>query len=185
MSSGLIDHAPSDQASAPPGPVPGSRRLLTGITWGCLLLVLLAVLGLGLLMASGYRMLVIRSGSMTPALHTGDLVLSRSQPVGSLQPGDVATFHAPALGGQLVTHRVRSIAVSGNVITVSTRGDGNKVGENWSASADDHVGVAVGRMRYVGWWFALLQTGIGRAVLIVLASLWVAVVSVVRIWARV
>jgi signal peptidase I len=82
------------------------------------------VLLLGLTAAAhlaGYRALVISSGSRQPVLAVGDLVVSRSTPAGRLHPGDIVTFHDPALGNRFVTHRVVEVVASRGQVSVRTR----------------------------------------------------------------
>lgn len=122
----------------------------------------------------GYRPVVISSGSMTPALHVGDVVISRSEPAATLRPGDVVTFHDPGLAGRLVTHRVVRIASGGAGLTVTTRGDANRVSESWTIAANGSVGVAAGHVPYAGWWYLLLHTGFGRVGLVLLLCAWAA-----------
>lgn len=104
------------------------------------LVVLAHVLAVG----SGYRLVVVRSGSMTPTLAPGDLLVTRGCPVSDLHVGTVVSFRYSALDGGLVTHRVADVKPSGDgVITVRTRGDANSAGETWSAGAGDRVGCLV------------------------------------------
>lgn len=118
--------------------------------------VLLAVLGGAML---GLQAAVVRSGSMTPTIAQGSVVVSESVPVTSLRPGDVIT--RPAEGpSEPVTHRLVSTTRQGNELLVQTRGDANQSGETWTVPAD----ASIQRIRWVvpsiGQAIALLRSNL-------------------------
>ena len=87
---------------------------------GALCLVLLLA---GL--AFGVHPLLFRSGSMSPAIHTGDLAFARTVDASGLHRGDVVSVIAT--GGQRVTHRVVSNSPQGGGIAqLQLKGDANK-----------------------------------------------------------
>jgi len=76
--------------------------------------------------------------SMTPKLHDGDLVVTRS--VGSYQTGDVIAYHVPRgeIGaGALVLHRIVGGSSSRGFIT---RGDHRTTNDLWRPKASDVIG---------------------------------------------
>jgi signal peptidase len=80
-----------------------------------------AILGfiacIGIMTGLGWRAYVVHTGSMTPNIPSGDLVIDR--PAGPVHVGEVITFaRAP---GQYVTHRVHAITADG----IQTKGDAN------------------------------------------------------------
>lgn len=86
-----------------------------------LVLVLLIGSALGQPIGIGY----VETGSMQPTLAPGDGFIAIPTPLaGSIERGDVVTFHAKELnGGGLTTHRVVSESEGGYI----TRGDYNSV----------------------------------------------------------
>lgn len=98
---------------------------------GQVALVLLATLGIlsGIAWAAHaaglIKPLVVVSGSMSPEIPTGSLVISRPTPITTIEVGDVITVPNPQTGA-LVTHRVVTIdhAPTGDW-TVTLRGDAN------------------------------------------------------------
>lgn len=68
--------------------------------------ILLAVAATTLL---GYRVLDIASNSMEPALHRGDLILSRPTPIDEVKEGDVIVFQEGERIPILVAHRVAAV----------------------------------------------------------------------------
>lgn len=142
-----------------------------------LICVAAAVLALGAvvtgasLWASGHRMYAIASGSMTPALGVGDLVLT--SPATTVRTGDVVTYPASP-GGRYgyTTHRVS--AVDGTTLT--TRGDANEKVDPSTVELDDVVGVTRGHVPHAGYVLVFFQhpAGLGSLVtgLFALALLW-------------
>ena len=162
---------------------------MTTLTRAGLVVAGAALVAIAALALLGYRTVVISSGSMTPALHVGDVVLSRSERPDQLRTGDVVTFRDPDLGDRTVTHRVvRVEAGDAGPFTVATRGDANSVGETWRIAPDERVGLAVGSLRYAGWWFLLLHAVIGspagRVALVLLVCAWAGFESLGRVWSR-
>ena len=138
------------------------------------------LLGLG---ALGVRPLVITSGSMTPTLRVGDLVVSRSVTPDRLRPGQIVSFRSAVFRGELVTHRVVRTSRTADLVVVETRGDANNASETWSVPATSKVGIAVTRIRRVGWWFAAVNTRPGHVAVLLVALSGVAVMALSRVWA--
>jgi len=121
---------------------PRARRTLVDRTLTAVLAAtFLGFAGVLVGMATGTRLVVIESGSMTPTLLTGDLIATRSEPATAVQVGQVVTFQHPLLH-QPVTHRVLAVRSEPGWIDVTTKGDANTVAETWRVP----VGGSVGRM---------------------------------------
>lgn len=136
--------------------------------------------------ATGHRLLVVRSGSMSPTLLPGDLVVSRSCPAATLAPGRIVTFSAPGLGGDLVTHRVVDVQRTGDTVAVETRGDANSGSEHWqvpaSATLGCHVADLAGPARALpaAWVPWLPVAGVGVLLTLVVAG--AATLVLRRVW---
>jgi len=80
---------------------------------GVLFTALLASVGP---LAIGDRSFTMRSGSMTPTLETGDVVVT--EPIAPLaaRVGQIVTFRDPEGSGKLFSHRVQSIRPAGDVV---------------------------------------------------------------------
>ena len=100
---------------------------------GALLVVLCGLaLVAGVAWVAGYTPLVDRSDSMSPAIHAGDLLITRHMPAADAEPGHVVTFRDEALGGRSVTHRVVRVERQGDRLAFTTRGDANRSSEDWT-----------------------------------------------------
>jgi signal peptidase I len=148
----------------------------------CLLVVVLVALIVGTLL--GYRALTIKSGSMTPTIAVGAVVVDTSVSPLDVHPGEIVTFRDPGLGEQLVTHRVVSIRRSGNRVFFVTKGDANVVTEHWSIPVTGHLGREVLVVPRVGRILAGMNTAVGRVIEVVLVALCLAYMGLRRIWRR-
>ncbi len=119
----------------------------------------------------GYRLYVVHTGSMTPALRPGDAVLDRPAP-GAVRPGEIVTFTVHSGPDSVVTHRVDSIAGD----AIKTKGDANPTPDPWTVRLSEVVGSKVMTLPHIGYLLVYLQHPQGVASLITtflaLALLW-------------
>ena len=108
-------------------------------------------IALALPLAFNARPLVVLSGSMEPALGTGDVSVVRTIPPLEARPGDVVTFRDPDDAERLITHRVREMHTQGGAVVFRTRGDANTASEQWQVSSTDEIGRVVYRIPKLGW----------------------------------
>jgi signal peptidase len=171
---------PHDATTVPRSPRSALRRAVV------VMLVAVAALTIAptLLAFGGFRSLVVRSGSMEPALMTGDVILSHSVQPSSLHVGDIVTFVDATRDNVLVTHRVVEVHRLGPAYSFVTRGDMNTGVERWSIDATGTVGrlaLRVPRFGFVVAWIAQPQV---RAVLLLAALMPLATSVLRRIWSR-
>src|ERR1700694_4508740 len=110
---------------------PLARRILTGLQVMAALVLLALVL---LLLAGtapsvpGYESFVVYSGSMEPAIMTGDIAVVGPVKAGELKVGDVITFRTPANPDVVVTHRLVELDTdpAGHLV-FQTKGDANDI----------------------------------------------------------
>ena len=160
------------------------RRIADRVALGLLLtagLVLVVVLA-GLL--AGLRPFVVRSGSMAPAIATGDVVVTRPVHPDQVGPGDIVTFRDPSRSDSLVTHRVVEVDRVGDQYSFVTKGDANTGAEEWSVAAGGTVGARVVVIPKAGYLMAKLADPAVRMGLLVAAALLAAFEALRRIWGR-
>lgn len=121
--------------------------------------LLAAALLIGVLYTFGYRVLYIATGSMSPALMPGDLIITRQTDVTSLAPGDIIVYD---VGGRQICHRIISIS-HGSMIT---KGDANTKADP-AIRASDNLQYVCFRIPFVGYPFAFLQNKTFLAALMV------------------
>jgi signal peptidase len=83
----------------------------------------------------GYRTMTMLTGSMSPQINPGDVVLSTPLDVQDVTEGMVISYHIPIDDHRVVTHRVVSVehGADGSV-TVQTKGDANEAVDPWKAT---------------------------------------------------
>jgi signal peptidase len=143
-------------------------------------LALLLILGLG--MAMGYRALIVRSGSMSPTVETGDVVVTRLVNPSAVDAGDIITFQDPSRAGELVTHRVVETRRDGSQISFITQGDANSGQEDWSVGNQGKVGAMAFRIPKAGYALAWFRNPAVRASLLIGAALILSFLGLRRIW---
>ena len=142
--------------------------------------VIVLCVGVGALL--GFRALVVRSGSMAPAIRSGDVVVTRLVGPSAVEPGEVVTFRDPSRHGDLVTHRVVQVRRQGDRLAFVTRGDANTGEERWSIPRDGTIGAAMFRVPGAGHVLAWLRTPVLRVALLVMSTLALAALALRRIW---
>lgn len=146
--------------------------------------LLIAVFGLLAAMLLGYRFLVVRSGSMEPALRPGDVIVTRVARPETILAGDIVTFRDASRGERLITHRVVQAVPRDGYVEFETRGDANSGSEHWWVHDSGRVGAL--HMRLTGLAAAsglALHPG-ARAVVILLSAAATAFFGLRWVWAR-
>jgi signal peptidase I len=154
--------------------------------------ILMVWLGLGLVFGAllaavapqlaGYRTFTVRSGSMTPAIETGDVVVT--EPISPLtaRVGDIVTFLDPEGSGRLFSHRVQSVRATGEDVAFVTRGDANTSTEHWRVPAGGSVGKVLYRIPKIGYGLVYLDSPPARILLLAIPALLLLWAALVRIW---
>ena len=148
--------------------------LLAGLCTGVVLALLVPL-------AFGWRPFTVLSGSMEPAISTGDVVVDERIKPKDLRVGDVVTFRDPEESSRLITHRVIGARVTGDKITVDTKGDANNQPERWTVPLEGEVGRVAYRLPALGYALSWTRKA-GPLVLIVIPALLLALFELVRIW---
>jgi signal peptidase len=157
-------------AATPSAVVVRTRRpsLLVRIG-GTLLTLVMAValiifVSMTVLRISGGELLAIRTGSMSPVMEPGDLLISRDVDPRTVRRGDVITFRVPSADNTLVTHRVTKVDKEGNSFT--TKGDANDTVDPFTTKSKDVLGSRWFSIPKVGRIMVFLSSGLGTMLLI-------------------
>ncbi len=159
-----------------------TRFVLTTLRWT----VLGVALGLVALLvgakATGQETMTVMSGSMEPAIHTGDVVVAKPIAPPDARVGDVITFQEPGGKGRLITHRVQSMRAQGRKVTFVTKGDANNSTERWRIPETGKLARVTNRVEKLGYLMAFLRDPQKRLWLISLPAVLLGVFELVRIW---
>ncbi|MGE0066267.1 MAG: signal peptidase I [Solirubrobacterales bacterium] len=166
----------------PPPETSLPRRLWIFVLWLGLGILFAALLAAAAPLAIGDRSFTMRSGSMSPAIDTGDVVVTEPIAPRDARVGDIVTFRDPEGSGKLFSHRVQSVRPAADVVAFVTRGDANTATEHWNVPADGSVGKVVYTVPKIG--YALVWTGTvpARIALIVIPALLLCATGLARIW---
>jgi len=116
-----------------------------------------------------YKVLVVQSGSMEPAIHVGSIVAVK--PVDNYKIGDIITFGKISRTQAPTTHRIYDMKLQeGNPIYI-TKGDANNAPDTKEILPGDIAGKVLFSIPYVGYVISAAQKPIGFAMIIILPAL--------------
>ena len=130
----------------------------------------------------GFRQLTVMSGSMSPTIETGDVVVTKTISPLAARVGDIVTFSDPANPGHLITHRVRRMQVTNAGVEFETKGDANNTTENWNVAVKGRIGRVMYRVRAVGYALSWSRTPYWRLVMVALPSMVLGALTLAWAW---
>jgi signal peptidase len=136
--------------------------------------------------AFGHPILVVLSGSMSPAIKTGDLIFEdglSAQQAQHLRVGQVVTFADPPGSQTTVTHRIVRVIHRGGRVFYVTKGDANQSADTPPRPASAAIGRYAGKLPRGGYFLFNLHRPIVLALLLAAPILWF-VGEPLRRWAR-
>lgn len=105
--------------------------------------------------AFGHPVMTVMSGSMTPVIGTGDLIVDNpvsATQASHLRVGQIISFRAAPGSQRVFTHRIVAVRVSRGLVSYVTKGDANNAADSSARPASDVIGVfsfAIPRGGYV------------------------------------
>lgn len=97
-----------------------------------------------------YQALTIGSGSMSPAIEKGDVIILKSmknEETRKIKKGDVLVYNHD---NKIIVHRVIKKSNNGETISFKTKGDYNNAKDSWTVKQEDVIGIVKFRIRWVG-----------------------------------
>jgi signal peptidase len=101
-----------------------------------------------------YKVYIVHTGSMSPAIPSGSAVIVRE---GQYRVGDVVSFK---VHGTIVTHRLKAVHPNG---TITTKGDANETADPWHVPKSNIIGQVVASPRLLGYFLAYVRNPLGLA----------------------
>jgi signal peptidase len=131
-------------------PIPGRHKRSGQILWA---MPMVAVLATVVILVSGifrYWAMAIGSDSMSPEIHTGDVVIIDKDygDVENIELGSVLAFRHD---GRVITHRLIETQHDASGVKIQTKGDNNNANDAWSVRESDIVGVVRWKIPLIGW----------------------------------
>lgn len=161
------------------GDQPKKSRKLTntfrGVVDALLIMIIIGAMALLLIpRLMGANLLVVVSQSMEPTVPMGSIVVSHPKTVSDeIGVGDVITYSAAEMGGEVifVTHRVVEVIGNGADVRYRTQGDGVDEPDMVLVAPDEIVGRMWFSLPRVGYLVAFIRTPLGYLTLIGLPAL--------------
>lgn len=113
----------------------------------------------------GYKPFIVLSGSMEPAILTGDIVLTKITRAEDVAQNDIITFRVDR--DTAVTHRVTEVVVEEGQISFLTKGDANVGSDAAVVTPEMLEGKYLGRVGGLGHLAIFLQTPMGLLLFVV------------------
>ncbi len=138
------------------------------------ILALAVLVFIGYCAANQFKLFVLTSGSMEPALSAGTLVIT--QPRQRYYPGEVVTFNREMTVGRkkrslVVTHRVLSSSKTDDGFVYQTKGDSNQSPDEEILNHNSIYGKALMAVPLIGFLLMWPYSSIGFYFLIILPAL--------------
>jgi len=127
-------------------PISSYKKVLVSKNISKLISLVLIIFSISLLCSFilGVRFLAITSGSMSPSINIGDIVVSIPVSINNIQPGDIIVFKGPP---SLIVHRVLE---NYNENCYVTKGDANENPDPLWACSDNIIGKVVIAIPLIG-----------------------------------
>lgn len=105
----------------------------------------------------GYKFFIVLTGSMSPNINVGDLIIVKESSADGIEVGDVITYSVG--NDNVVTHRVKEV-INNNQIQFITQGDANNVEDMHPVSHENLVGKVVYQLVGMGSKIQFIQENI-------------------------
>ena len=134
------------------------NKIISIITTVIINILLAFVITLVAGFALGFKFYNIITGSMTPTMPVGTIVVVKNIDMAQVEVGDVITFNQ---GTSRITHRVVEKVVRGNNVTLYTQGDAaENQGSRETVTKNNFVGVVVFHVKGLGYVFETIKQNI-------------------------
>ncbi len=115
-----------------------------------------------------YKVMVVQSGSMEPAIKTGSIVIVSQEK--DYKKGDVISFKDIAKPKDSITHRIYDLEVIGGKIYYITKGDANNAPDLRRVTQKDIIGKVIVNVPYIGYAVAFARKPIGFMLLLIIPA---------------
>lgn len=124
----------------------------------------------------------VRSGSMSPTIPVGALVIATRAPAERLGVGDVIVFQRPDRPGTMVVHRIDAVVTTPKGRAFVTKGDANGSPDGWRVAATGEGWRAVYSISRAGFVVGWLHIALSRRGWLGAFAVVVAVWALITIW---
>ena len=137
----------------------------------------------------GNQALIVRSGSMEPAIGVGSIVVARggdelispSALTPKYNAGDIIAFRSEKNPKTIITHRAVSVEVNENGVSYKTKGDANEEPDNWTVDEKNILGKTYFILPYAGRLLTFAKSKVGFSSLIIFPAVLVILMEMLNI----
>lgn len=133
--------------------------------WVVTVLVVGATLASVVMMARGYRVVAVTSGSMRPTYDVGDAVLVKPGITDGIEVGDIVVFNT-GRGAQMTIHRVVGVRQRFNGPVYQTKGDANSHPDEHLLPENELQAKGFWSIPYAGYLAHVMSASLSRMVFI-------------------
>lgn len=126
------------------------------------------------------RIMIVQSGSMEPAIHTGSLVVSK--PAAEYAIDDIITFNDGSGKQAPTTHRIIEINNDNGAITYITKGDANNGRDRKGARPKNVIGKVLFSVPYLGYIVDFIKKPLGFFLVALIPALLIISEEAKKIW---
>ena len=154
------------------------KQFIKDVPFGASILLFVIAIGFIAIIApvGGNKALIVRSGSMQPAIAVGDLVTVRPQT--DYKAGEIVAFHDPIKSSAIVTHRIVAKVVKNNQVFYQTKGDANEETDFSLVAGENIIGRADFSVKGIGKLLAFTKTKEGFLATVALPALLVILLEI-------
>lgn len=123
----------------------------------------------------GHPMMTVVSGSMTPVIDTGDVIIDNqvsSAQAAHLRAGQIISFRDAADSTTTITHRIYRVTTVGGTTAYITKGDANNAPDTTSVVPSQIVGLYDAKIPAAGYVMAALKQPLTLGLLLAAPALW-------------
>lgn len=122
----------------------------------------------------GLQLYVVLSGSMSPTIKTGSVIILKPVEPEKIVQGDIITFSSKWNSNSLTTHRVVKVD-NEKGLNFITKGDGNKVQDANPTYSENIKGKVILWIPYAGYIINFLKTPIGFSMITIIILLLIVI----------
>lgn len=154
-------------------------RIFYGLILAVLILIAVTLVISTFDIPGNYKILIVQSGSMEPAIKMGAIVITKPQV--DYQKNDIITFSEPADPKVLVSHRIVGIEKKDGNTSYVTKGDANEDPDTEKRPEQSVVGKVLFSVPFVGYLVNFAKTKNGLLMLIIIPSVLIVINEIINI----
>lgn len=147
---------------------------------GLVALIVLLLLASMFPISGFFKVMIVQSGSMEPAIHTGSVVIAK--PFDIYHVNDIITFGNKTTNQTPTTHRIVEVKNNNGNISYISKGDANNAVDRKEVLQRNVIGKVLFSVPYLGYAIDFVKKPLGFILVIIIPALFVIGDEVKKIW---